>query len=443
MYHAIIIGGGAGGLTTSIGLASAGKKVLLIEQERLGGECTWSGCVASKSFIAAAKNSSKIKEVLEKTLKNIHEIGDNELPHISSFKNIDLVFGEGTFKSKNTIEVNNIIYEAKYIIISTGSSPFIPDIKGLEKIEYLTNKNFFYIKDDYKSIVMIGAGIISLELAFPLKKLGIDVTILEKSEDFLPMMETEVKNFYLQHLKDENIKLFLNCTFIEVDLLENGVENKSILVKTNNGDFEVEKLFISTGRIPNLNKLNLENAEVNFNSKGIIVDNYMRTSNKNIFAVGDVASPFKFSHVAAYHGEIVVRNILFPYIMKKIDYSYIPWTIFGETEVSKVGMSESEAKIKYKKIHIYSLDENNERSVITFEKNFFLKIICDNKFNIIGATCIGERAGEIIGFLQLMIGNKIKLYKMMKSIQAYPTYSYYMRNLAKKAYIEHLKSYLP
>ncbi|WP_293723148.1 NAD(P)/FAD-dependent oxidoreductase [uncultured Cetobacterium sp.] len=441
MYHTIVLGGGAGGLTTSIGLASAGKKVLLIEKENLGGECTWSGCIASKSFISATKTSKNLKEVLEKTLKNVHKVGDSELPHISNFKNIDLVIGKGSFVDKNSIIVNDTIYKGKNIVISTGSSPFIPNIKGLEKIDYLTNQNFFYIKDDYSSMIMIGAGIISLELAFPLKKLGIDVTILEKSNLFLPNMEDEIREFYSKRLKEEGIDLFLNCE--EIEILSFDESNKKVLIKTNHKNFETEKVFISTGRVPNLKDLNLEKAGIEFNNKGIVVDKYMRTSSKNIFSIGDVASPLKFSHVAGYHGETVVRNLLFPYIMKSIDYSNIPWTIFGETEVSKVGLSEDEAKTKYKKIYTYNLDENNDRSLITFEKNFYLKVICDNKFNIVGATCIGERAGELIGFLQLMIGNKIKFYKAMKSIQSYPTYTYYIRNLSKKAYIDHLKSYLP
>ncbi len=441
MYHTIVLGGGAGGLTTSIGLASAGKKVLLIEKENLGGECTWSGCIASKSFISATKTSKNLKEVLEKTLKNVHKVGDSELPHISNFKNIDLVIGKGSFVDKNSIIVNDTIYKGKNIVISTGSSPFIPNIKGLEKIDYLTNQNFFYIKDDYSSMIMIGAGIISLELAFPLKKLGIDVTILEKSNLFLPNMEDEIREFYSKRLKEEGIDLFLNCE--EIEILSFDESNKKVLIKTNHKNFETEKVFISTGRVPNLKDLNLEKAGIEFNNKGIVVDKYMRTSSKNIFSIGDVASPLKFSHVAGYHGETVVRNLLFPYIMKSIDYSNIPWTIFGETEVSKIGLSEDEAKTKYKKIYTYNLDENNDRSLITFEKNFYLKVICDNKFNIVGATCIGERAGELIGFLQLMIGNKIKFYKAMKSIQSYPTYTYYIRNLSKKAYIDHLKSYLP
>lgn len=438
MYDTIVIGGGAGGLTTSIGLASAGKKVLLIEKDHLGGECTWGGCVPSKSFISASKTASTLTEALEMALKNVHAIGDSELPHISNFKNIDFVKGEGAFIDKNTILVNGQQYIGKYIVISTGSSPFIPNIKGLDKVKYLANHNFFYEKGDYKSITLIGAGVISLELAFPLKKLNIDVTILEKSDIFLPMMEAEVRDFYLNKLKEAGINLILNCTSMEIENTDN-----NILIKTNNGDFLSEKIFISAGRTPNIQNLNLDKTKIKYDTKGISVDEFMRTSEKNIFAIGDIASSFKFSHVAGYQGEIVVRNILFPYIMKKIDYSFIPWTLFGDIEVSKVGLNEEDAHKKYKKTYIYSLDLNNERSLITFEKAFFLKIICDNRFNIVGATCIGERAGEIIGFLQLMIGNKVKFYKVMNSVQAYPTYTYYIRNLAKKAYIDYLRTFLP
>lgn len=438
MYHTIIIGGGAGGLTVSIGLASAGKKILLIEKDHLGGECTWGGCIPSKSFISASKITSTLNDALDMVTKNIHAVGDNELLHISNFKNIDFVKGKATFIDKNTVSVNENLYIGKYIVIATGSSSFIPNIKGLEKVDYLANHNFFYEKENYKKITLIGAGVISLELAFPLKKLGVDVTILERSNIFLPMMEDEVRDFYLKKLKDAGINLVLNCVSMEIETIDN-----NILIKTNNGEFLSEKIFISAGRVPNIQDLNLENTDIKYGSKGIDVDEFMRTTSKNIFAIGDIASSFKFSHVAGYQGEIVIRNILFPYFMKKVDYSHIPWTLFGDIEVSKVGLDEESANKKYKKIYTYTLDLNNERSLITFEKAFFLKIVCDDKFNIVGATCIGERAGEIIGFLQLMIGNKIKFYKILKSIQAYPTYTYYIRNLAKKAYIDYLKSFLP
>ncbi|MDX8336173.1 dihydrolipoyl dehydrogenase family protein [Candidatus Cetobacterium colombiensis] len=438
MYCAIIIGGGASGLTAAIGLASAGKKILLIEKDHLGGECTWGGCVPSKSFIAASKICSTLNDALSMAQKNVQTIGDSEIPHISKYDNIDYIKGEAFFIKNNTVSVNGKTYSSKYIIIATGSSAFVPPIKGLENIDYLTNHNFFYEQENYKSIILIGAGIISLELAFPLKKLGVDVTILERSDIFLPMMEKEIREFYFNKLNISGINLYLDCKSMEIEKQDN-----DILIKTNNGNFLTEKIFISAGRVPNINNLNLEKANIKYDNKGVIVDEFMRTTQKNVFAIGDIASNFKFSHVAGYQGEIVIRNILFPFIKKRINYSNIPWTIFGDIEVSKVGLNEGEAKAKYKKIYIYSLDKNNDRSLISFEKNFTLKVICDNKFNIIGAICIGERAGEIIGFLQLMIGNKIKFYKVMKSIQAYPTYTYYIRNLSKLAYVDFLKNLLP
>lgn len=442
MYDVIILGGGAGGLTAAIGLVSAGKKILLIEKENLGGECTWSGCIPSKSFISISKTALNLKDALEETRKKIYTIGDDELKHISNFKNLNLIKGEGKLINENTVLVNGITYTAKYIVISTGSSPFIPNIKGLDKIDYLTNQKFFYNKNNYKSITIIGAGIISLELAFPLKKLGIDVIILEKSNVFLPMMESEIRNFYLKKLSELGIKLILDCSSMEIEQKITKYNKKELLIKTNNGEFSSEEIFISTGRAPNISNLNLKEIGIDFNNKEITVDQYLRTSIKNIFAVGDVVSNLKFSHIAGYHGEIVVRNILFPFFKKKIDYSNIPWTIFGESEASSVGLTEEEAKKKYKKIYVYILDKNNDRSLISFEKYFFLKVVCDSKFNIIGVTCIGERAGEILGGIQIMIQNKIKFYKGINSIQAYPTYMYYVRNLCKKAYIDYLKSFL-
>ncbi|MGL5982648.1 MAG: FAD-dependent oxidoreductase, partial [Cetobacterium sp.] len=290
MYNTIVIGGGAGGLTVSIGLASAGKKVLLVEKDKLGGECTWGGCIPSKSFITVARTSSNLEEALEKVVSNVHKIGDKELPHISKIKNLEYVNGEASFIDKNTVSVNGKLYRAKFIVISTGSLPFIPEIKGLKDIQYLTNQNFFYTNERYKSIVMLGAGIISLELAFPLRKLGVDITILEKTDLFLPMMDKEVREFYIDRLKIAGVKLILGCEVEEFVKTEN-----EILIKTSKGEFKSEKVFVAIGRKPNLENLNLDKIGLNYSEKGIVVDKHMRTSINNIFGIGDVVSQFKFS----------------------------------------------------------------------------------------------------------------------------------------------------
>lgn len=434
-YDCIVIGSGAGGLTVAFGLAGAGKKILLIEKSNVGGECTWSGCVPSKAFINLSKNQMPIEIALEEVRNVIKSIAGKEDPIVLKEKGIDYVKGIGKFIKENSIEVNGDIYTGDKIVIATGSSPFIPPIKGLEDINYLTNSNFFTQKTIPKKIVMIGGGVISLELSFALKRFGIEVTIYEIGEKLVPVEDAEISEFYKNKLEKEGIILYLNCGNIELKK-----EGDKVKVITENKTEEFDKLFISTGRVPNINGLDLEKAGVSYSKRGINVNENMLTDNKNIYAIGDVVGPYRFSHMAGYNGEIVVRNILFPYVKKKVDYRSIPWTIFTNPEFSRMGVNEREAIELKENIKIYKLlGKDNERSIISLEDDFYLKVICDKKFKVIGACCIGDRAGEIIGLLQFMNSQNLKFYKLMESIQAYPTYIDSLRKLSKLAYVDHLK----
>ncbi|WP_297597202.1 NAD(P)/FAD-dependent oxidoreductase [uncultured Cetobacterium sp.] len=435
IYDCIVIGSGAAGLTVSFGLKTAGKKILIIERDEPGGECTWNGCIPSKSFISYSKTGIDLKVALEKVREKIFEIARAENSDVIMKKGIDFVKGKAVFISKTEVKVNGEIYSGKNIVIATGSRPYIPKISGLEKVEFLTNENFFKETDNFKSIVMIGGGVISLELSFALKKFGIDVTILELGKRFLPMEDIEVGDFYKEKLSQEGIKLILDCGEIKIEK-----HGEKTVVKCAEREFETEKLFLSVGRAANLEELDLEKIGIKFDKKGIFVNKYLQTTVKEVYAVGDVVGPYRFSHIAGYHGEIVIRNIIFPYIKKKAEYENISWAIFSNPEFSRVGMSEEEARSKNLRIRVYTLLESeNDRSIVSLENQFKLKVICDSKFNILGASCIGERAGEIINLLQLLKSQNLKFYKMVNSVQAYPTYGDSVRKLAKKAYGDYLK----
>ncbi|MGL4533498.1 MAG: dihydrolipoyl dehydrogenase family protein [Fusobacteriaceae bacterium] len=434
-YDVLVIGGGAAGLTVAIGATSGKKRVAIIENKKTGGECTWSGCVPSKTFISLVNKGYKgdVLEEVDRVRRQIYSHEDNET---LKKMGIDVIEGVGEFTDINKVTVNGKEYEGEQIVIATGSSPNIPKIPGLDKVNYLTNESFFEQKNFSKSIIFIGGGVISLELAFPLKKIGVDVTIFEIGETLFPKEDPEIGEYYQEKLKSEGIKLILNAKKFEVLKSEEGVTVKSD--KTLEG-ITAEKLFISTGRVPNTEGLNLEMAGVAYDKKGIEVDKYMRTTNKHIYAAGDVVGPYRFSHMAGYQGEIIVRNILFPLIKKSISYDSIPWTIFTDPEFSKMGISETEAIMNTGEIRVYKMDASeNDRSILTGESGFYLKVIVDKNFQILGSSCIGNRSGEIISMLQLMKSENIPFYKISDSIQAYPTYGYTLRKLGKKAYIDNL-----
>ncbi|MGL6120495.1 MAG: FAD-dependent oxidoreductase, partial [Fusobacteriaceae bacterium] len=269
-YDVLVIGGGAAGLTVAIGATSGKKRVAIIENKKTGGECTWSGCVPSKTFISLVNKGYKgdVLEEVDRVRRQIYSHEDNET---LKKMGIDVIEGVGEFTDINKVTVNGKEYEGEQIVIATGSSPNIPKIPGLDKVNYLTNESFFEQKNFSKSIIFIGGGVISLELAFPLKKIGVDVTIFEIGETLFPKEDPEIGEYYQEKLKSEGIKLILNAKKFEVLKSEEGVTVKSD--KTLEG-ITAEKLFISTGRVPNTEGLNLEMAGVAYDKKGIEVDKY-------------------------------------------------------------------------------------------------------------------------------------------------------------------------
>ena len=438
-YDVIVLGSGALGLTVAIGSVLSGKKVLLVEKNKSGGECTWNGCIPSKAFISLV-NKNYSGDVLERVREIQEEVYLNENPEKLEKMGIVFLKGKGFFVSENQIQVGEDVYQGKKIIIATGTSPSTPKIPGLDTIKYLNNENFFKMKKIPRSITFIGGGVISLELAFPLKKLGVEVTILEVSPTLFSREDEEIGVYYEEKLKKEGIKLYLGVGALKLESSPMGVkissEEKNLMI-------ESEEIFLSTGRVPNIEDLKLENAKIKYDRNGIIVDKYLRTTSPNVLSGGDVVGPYRFSHMAGYHGEVIVRNLLFPLIKKSVDYTSVPWTVFSNPEFSRTGLTKKETKEKYSEYTIYKLDKSeNDRSLSTSEEYFNLEIIVDKNERILGASCIGDRSGEIISTIQFLKSKKIPLYKFADSIQAYPTYGVSLRNLAKKSYINHLTKYL-
>lgn len=452
-YDVIVIGGGAGGLTSAIGCAKAGKKVLMIEKNMLGGECTWAGCVPSKCFISEVEKNFRVignkcnsSKIFDKVREVIAKIYSHETPELIESLGIDFINGKGYFIDKNTIGVNKnqVIYsfKGKNIVIATGSSPLIPSIKGLESIDYLTNDNFFKLKSAPDSILFIGGGTISLELAFPLAKLGTKVTILEKQPTLLSFEEDEVRERILSSLKNYGVEIILESNILKVEKINEKQVAVSITIGQNKQVITAEKIFISSGRKPNIDGLELNNIGLKYDNYGIKTDRYLQALSR-IYAIGDVTGPYRFSHMAGYQGEIVVRNILLSFFKKKVNYSSIPWVTFTSPEYSRIGFKESEARLKFgNNIKVYTINEENDRSLSVGENYFFLKVIC-HKNKIVGATCVGDRSGEIINILQTLVNFNIPLYRYIGVLQAYPTYGDMLRKISKKAYLDRIKSFIP
>ncbi|MGL4561302.1 MAG: dihydrolipoyl dehydrogenase family protein [Brevinema sp.] len=438
-YDVIVIGGGSGGLTCAIGAAKLGAKTLLVERRKLGGECTWSGCIPSKAFIQYSKKQLENKDMIFKFIQNIsQEVYHYETPEVVKSHGVTFIEGEASFYDKYHIKVSNTLYYGKKIVIATGSSPFIPQIKGFDEKFILTNESFFLQDKLPKSTAFIGGGFISVELAIPLARLGVKVTIFDTQSEILPMVEPQIRETIKRKIKKYHIDLHINTSVTE---LISDHHQTTVHFTSNNQSEQInaEKVFFAVGRTPNIQNLSLENANVTYTSRGIPVNDYLQTSQKHIFALGDVASPMKFSHVAGVQGEIFVNNLISPF-KKKYHPGIIPYVIFTDPESGQIGLTQAEAEKKYNKesLHIYEyFQQDSDRAIISLEEDFYLKIMT-HKGMIVGATCISEKAGEILNLLQWFYASKIPFRKFASAIQAYPTYGDLLRKISKKIMINEL-----
>ncbi|MCT4592927.1 MAG: NAD(P)/FAD-dependent oxidoreductase [Anaeromicrobium sp.] len=451
-YDLIIIGAGGAGITASFTGNGFKRKVLLIEKNKIGGECTHSGCVPSKSLIKAAKlahNVTKLKDysidlkykmnsenVMDYVKNIINKVYEEEKPHVFEEKGISFLEGHASFKDSNTISVNGENIRAKNFIIATGTSPKLPAIKGIDSDYILTNESLFQLDKLPKSIGVIGAGAIGIELAQALNRLGVSIHIFLRGDRILKKEERKISETIEHILLGEGIKIHKNVKF-------NKIEKGTIhyLDNSNVGYFSsFEKILVATGRKPNLENMNLKKIGVDYDSNKIIVNSKLQTSVPHIYAAGDIVGPYRFSHMAEYQGFIAAFNCVFP-VKKKADYSQVLWTTFTDPEISHMGYTEEESRKKYDNIKVYTETYSHLDRAITDNEKGFVKIIC-HKDNIVGAHIIGNRAGELIHEIQMLKKFNIPIRKTTDMIYAYPTYSDIIRKIGKKAYLDYLNNNL-
>lgn len=453
-FDVIIIGGGPAGLVASKILVAFGKKTAIVEKVKLGGDCTHSGCVPSKTLLKSAKafhdtkNLSKYgltsekltidtSNVLNHVRSVVDEIYAHETPEVFEKAGVNIIEGEALFKSNNEIIVNDTIYTANKFIIASGATAAIPPINGLEKVNYLTNENLFLQKSIPTSMIIIGTGAIGIEMATAFNRLGCKVTILSRSEAILKESDEEMSSIILEELVKEGITFINNTEFLSVDENENG---KSILLKQNGTEKTVtaQEILIATGRAPNVN-LDLEKANVNYDNKGVKVNEYLQTSNENIYAIGDVSTKYKFTHIAEQEAIVAASNIGLP-INKKMSYENIGWCVYSDPELAQIGLTPKDAlKLYGNDLKTYKFEyKNSDRGYTDVDKIGMIKVSVLNSGKIVGASILGSRAGELIHQLQLAKTFNISFDKLSKMVYLYPTYADIIKQPAKQFYINKL-----
>ena len=444
LYDLVVIGAGTAGLVVAAGAAGLGLglKVALIESHLMGGDCLNVGCVPSKTMIRSARTIGEIWQGQELGIKvegveidfgavmeRMRRIR-SDISHADSasrFKDlgVDVFLGEGQFASNNTVTVEDRVLKFKKAVIATGSRAAIPEIPGLVAAGYLTNETVFSLVKRPQRLAVIGGGPIGCELAQTFRRLGCEVILLHRGSQVLNKEDPAAAAILQQVLLDEGVKLILDCQVQQVTTTAAG----KTLSYSSNGRSDsaiVDEILIGAGRIPNIESLNLAIAGVAADAKGVEVNDYLQTNNSRIYAAGDVCMKWQFTHAADAAARIVIKNTLFsPFGIGKTKLSSLvmPWVTYTEPEIAHVGLSDDDAHqagIEFETINIPM--SSVDRAITDGETQGFVKIIHRRGSDeILGATIVASRAGELISEVTTAMVNKIGLSKLSSTIHPYPT----------------------
>jgi pyruvate/2-oxoglutarate dehydrogenase complex dihydrolipoamide dehydrogenase (E3) component len=451
-FDLIVLGGGSGGLVAARVAAELGAKVALVDKTRLGGDCLHYGCVPSKTLIQIAKVAHQMRRGAERGISAsapqidmpriaasiagvIDRIGTEESIYVNG---VDVRFGQAELGDAHTLLLDGAPLTSKAFIIATGSRPAVPDIDGLANSGYLTNEGVFDVQALPPSLVVLGGGPVGCELAQTFARLGSAVTLIQRSARLLPREEPEVSQAVGDALARDGVQVVLGARAEQVRVEGDA---KIVAGKGAAGAAFTARgtaLLVATGRQPNVEGLGLDRAGVATNQQGISVDERLRTSAKNIFAIGDVLGGLLFTHVAAAQGGIAGANALLPSLFqRKMKTDVVPWVTFTDPEAARVGMTVAEARQQYGSVRVQNFPwAHIDRAQTSGETAGFIKLILTGKKDVIvGAHLVGAHAGELLGELALAMRHKMTIQDITGTIHAYPTLATGIQQAAFEAYL--------
>jgi pyruvate/2-oxoglutarate dehydrogenase complex dihydrolipoamide dehydrogenase (E3) component len=436
-----VIGGGSGGLSVSAGAAQMGASVVLVEKHLMGGDCLNTGCVPSKALLAAAHAADVVRHSgrfgvnghepavdFAAVHRHVHGVIAAIAPHdsVDRFEGlgVTVIQAAARFTGAAEVEAGGQRIRARRFVIATGSSAALPPVPGLDSVPFLTNETVFGLTALPGHLVVIGGGPIGVEMAQAFRRLGAQVTLLERA-NILPKDEPEAAAIIRAALVKDGIDLREGARIAAISRAANGIE-----VALEDADPILgTHLLIAAGRRPNMAGLGLDAAGIEATPRGITVDARLRTTNHRVFAIGDVAGGPQFTHIAGYHAGIVIRNALFG-LPAKVDYAALPWVTYADPELAHVGLTEAEARSGGHPVTLLRQDlSGNDRAQAERATEGLAKIVLGKGGRILGATIVAPRAGEMIGMWGLAIQKRMKIGAIASSLAPYPT----MAELSKRA----------
>jgi pyruvate/2-oxoglutarate dehydrogenase complex dihydrolipoamide dehydrogenase (E3) component len=432
-----IIGAGSGGLSVAAAAAAFGVPVVLVEKGKMGGDCLNTGCVPSKSLIAAGKRARMIAEApafgvtaqatgidFGRVHDHVHgviaAIAPNDSKERFTGLGVRVIEGVARFKNRRTVAVGDAIeIRARRFVIATGSSPALPPIPGLETTPHLTNETVFDLTTCPEHLIVIGAGPIGLELAQAFRRLGAEVTVLEAAEP-LSRDDPECAGIVLDQLAREGISIRSGVAVARVEQ----VQSKPHVVLGGAAGEETiagSHLLIATGRRANIEELNLKAAKIAVGHRGIVIDEHLRTTNRRVYAIGDVVGGAQFTHAANYHAGLVIRNALFR-LPVRVNDDAIPRVTFTDPELAHVGLTEAQARSGTGDIRVLRWPyHDNDRAQAERETRGHIKVVTNKRGRILGATIVGASAGELITAWTLAISQGLNIRAIAGIVVPYPT----------------------
>ena len=436
-----VIGAGAAGLIAARFASKLGARVLLIEKDRIGGDCTWTGCVPSKSLIRAAKTAHEIRtatrfgitapactvnmrDVRNYVQRRVQEIYEPTSPDALSREGIDVALGPASFEDAHTLRVADRHVSARAFLLCTGARPVVPDIPGLTSVAYRTYHDIFNLDQLPASLAIIGGGPLGVELAQAFQRLGAAVTIV--ATRLLPHDDPDAARVIGRVFEREGIRV---------------VRGRAISVRPDGGagvvstdvgsDVPADALLVAVGRQPNIDGLGLDRAGIVHSPRGIVVDDRLRTNVPHIYAAGDVLGGEQFSHIAGWQAFEATRNALLPGSASGRP-NPMAWVTFTDPEVAQVGLTEAAARERHgDRVVVKQWDlPRIDRAKCDDDEDGFVKLVCDNEGMILGATIVAARAGELSGEISLAVAHGLTVGDVSTAVHAYPTYATALQQMA-------------